>query len=124
MKLKKYENFVNERKVITNKGMVEKLKTFFEAEDFQVHLFEQDNMQCAEVEKWTDGGVDMVIVLIPFSKEEFIEYVKDFDIDEEIDLHRQAKDYRAAFTITQSVEDFTNFHKDLEEVVEKISELF
>ncbi len=42
------------------------------------------------------------------------------DIKEEIDLHRQRQDYKNAFTITQSVEDFTNFHNHLKEIVSKI----
>jgi hypothetical protein len=98
-----------------------KLQNFFEAEGFNVHLFEQDNQQCAEVEKWTERGVDMIFALMPFSKESFIERVKDFDVDEEIDLHRQGKDYRNAFTIRQSLEDFTDFHNELKEVSEKLS---
>ena len=49
------------------------LQKFFEDEGFNVDIFEQDNQRCAEIEKWTDGGVDMIINLIPFTKEEFIE---------------------------------------------------
>ena len=98
----------------------EKLQEFFEQENFNAHLFEQDGKQCAEVEKWTDGGVNMVFYLNPFTKESFIERVNDFDIDEEIDLHRQGQDYKNAFTITQSVKDFTDFHIHLKEVVSKL----
>ena len=97
-----------------------KLRDFFENEDFLVHPFEQDGQQCAEVEKWTDGGVDMIITLIPFTKDEFISYVDDFDIDEEIDFHRQDKQYKAVFTISQSMADFTEFHDMLKEVAEKL----
>lgn len=99
---------------------IEQLQSFFEENDFNVHLFEQNGEQCAEVEKWTDGGVDMIFTLCPFTKESFITSVNDFDIDEEIDLHRQGQDYKNAFTITQSVEDFTNFHNHLKEIVSKI----
>jgi hypothetical protein len=97
-----------------------KLQKFFENNEFRVHLFEQDNMQCAEIEKWTDGGVDMIISLMPFSKEEFIKYVEDFNIDEEIDLHRQDQQYKNVFTLSMSLNDFTDFHNSLKEVVEKL----
>lgn len=100
-----------------------KLKNFFEKQDFNVHLFEQDNQQCAEVEKWTDGGVDMIFTLMPFTAEKFIECVNDFDIDEEIDLHRQGKDYRNAFTISESLKDFKNFQKGLKKVVQRLKNL-
>lgn len=103
-----------------NTMTTEQLKTFFEERDFNVHLHEQDGVQCAEVEKWTDGGVDMIIGLVPFTKEEFIEYVNDFDVDEHIEITRQDKSYRAAFTIRQGLDDFTAFHNHLKEVVESI----
>lgn len=76
-------------------------------------IYEDDT--CMELEDWTNGGVNMFIYI---DKEEektatqqFINYVDNFDIDEEIDLHRQAKDYREAFRITESVKDFENWLK-------------
>jgi hypothetical protein len=99
----------------------DKLREFFEENEFNVHLFEQDGEQCAEVEKWTNGGVDMIFTLMPFTKEKFIERINDFSIDEEIDLHRQAQDYKNAFTISDSLKDFTDFHNHLKEVVVKIN---
>ena len=116
--IKTFENFKSDSDVST-----EKLQDFFEEEDFNVHLFEQDGEQCAEVEKWTDGGVDMILTLMPFTKESFIERVNNFDIDEEIELHRQGQDYKNAFTIRQSLDDFTNFHNDLKEVVSKLEQM-
>ncbi len=101
----------------------DKLKAFFEEQGFQVHLFEQDKKQCAEVEKWTDAGVDMIFTLQPFSKEEFIERVNDFSVDEEIDGHRKDERYKAAFKISESLKDFTDFHKHLKEVVVLLEKL-
>ena len=98
----------------------DKLKDFFEKENFLVHPFEQDGQQCAEVEKWTNGGVDMVITLMPFTPDEFIRYVDGFDVDEEIDFYRKDESYKNAFTIRQSLEDFTNFYENLKEVSEKL----
>ncbi len=99
------------------------LEEFFLSEEFLVHPFKQDKKQCAEVEKWTNGGVDMIITLQPFTKEKFIEYVNDFDVDDEIDNYRQDPTYKANFTITQSLEDFTDFHNMLKEVVTKLNNL-
>ena len=105
------------------KKSIAKLQAFFEDNGFNVHLFKQDKKQNAEVEKWTGGGVDMIMCLQPFTAEEFIQYVKDFDVDEEIEMHRQDKMYRNNFTISESVTDFTNFHNHLKEVAEKLTNL-
>ena len=102
---------------MTTEKLTEKLTEFFEEQEFQVHLTVQDNQQCAEVEMWTDGGVDMIIWLNPFTIEEFKSYVKDFDIDNEIELHRQGDDYKKAFTIRESLKDFTKYHNHLKKMV-------
>lgn len=96
------------------------LRDFFEREDFRVHLFEQDGMQCAELETWTDGGVNMIITLMPFTKEKFVSYVIDFDIDEEIDTHRQDSRYKQAFKLADSLNDFNSFKERLDDVVKKL----
>jgi hypothetical protein len=92
------------------------LKEFFNNEKFNVHLFKQDGVECAEIEKWTNGGVHMIIMLEPFIKEEFFNYVDNFDVDEEIDLYREQKLYRQNFTLTQSLKDFKTFYKYLKDV--------
>jgi len=98
----------------------EKLKAFFEENDFAVHLTEQDNVQCAEVETWTDGGVNMITWLNPFTVEEFEERVNNFDTDEEIELHRQGQDYKNAFSIRESLVDFEEYHNRLKDVLKKL----
>lgn len=100
-----------------------KLQDFFETEGFNVHLFQQDKKQCAEIEKWTDGGVDMIISLMPFTKEKFMEYVNDFNVDEEVDFYRQDVSYRNNFSISDGLKDFTDFHNGLKSVVEKLKSL-
>jgi len=95
----------------------ENLKNFFEEKDFNVHLTEQDNVQCAEVEIWTNGGVNMIMWLNPFTLEEFTQRVNDFDVDEEIELHRQGQDYKNAFTIRESLKDFEDYHNRLKDVL-------
>jgi len=93
-----------------------KLQNFLEENGFKVYLIEQDGVQCAEIEKWTYGGVDMNIFLNPFTIEEFKNYVNDFNIDEEIELCRQDQSYKNNFTISQSLKDFTYFHNQLKEI--------
>ena len=103
-----------------NNMTTEILKNFFEEKDFNVHLTEQDGNQCAEVETWTNGGVNMILWLNPFTVEEFKERVNNFDVDEEIELHRQGQDYKNAFTIRESVEDFEDFHIRLKDVLSEL----
>lgn len=94
------------------------LHEYLEENDRRVYLFEQDGQICAEVENWTNNGVDMIITLMPFNFDELQSYYEDFDIDEEIDLHRESKDYRNAFTIRQSVEDFEEWEQSLQELID------
>lgn len=96
------------------------LAGFFEEEGFNVHLFKENNVQCAEIEKWTPLGVDMIILLRPFCIDSFIEYVDNFDLNEEIDLHRQDSTYKSNFSVSDSVEDFGSFHESLKQVVKKL----
>ena len=44
-------------------------------------------------------------------------YINNFDIDEEIDLYRQDERYRSTFTITESVKDFQNWIKFIENII-------
>lgn len=103
-----------------NKFNIEYLRQFFENEGFEVDLFEQDDHSCAELEKWTDGGVDMIITLMPFTKNEFIDYVNDFDVDDLINTYRQDENYKINFTMAQSRKDFKKFHNDLKKTVKKM----
>lgn len=100
----------------------ENLKNFFEEKDFNVYLTEQDDVQCAEVETWTDGGVNMIVWLNPFTVQEFEQRVNDFSVDEEIDLHRQGQDYKNAFTIRESVKDFEDYHNRLKDVLSELQD--
>lgn len=100
---------------------IEKLTDFFENNNFIVHPVEEDGIKCAELETWTKGGVNMIIWLKPFNSKEFEEYVESFDMDEEIDVHRQDQRYKDDFTISQSVKDFEDFTNRLKETVKKLS---
>lgn len=93
------------------------LHKYLEENDRRVYLFEQDGQICAEVENWTNGGVDMIINCMPFCVNELQNYLEGFDIDEEIDLYRESEDYRNAFTIRQSLEDFEGWRNELEMLI-------
>jgi hypothetical protein len=99
------------------------LTGFFEDNRFNVHLFKQDKVQVAELEIWTTGGVDMIICLNPFTKEGFISYANDFDVDDEIRTYSQDKTYCAAFTLRQSLDDFEEFQTLLKGIVGKLNAL-
>lgn len=101
---------------------IEKLQAFFEENEFIVHLFEQDNEQCAELESWTKKGVNMIIQLIPFTAESFIDYVENFNVDEEIDLHRQDEKYKKAFSLGVSLDDFNAYANMLDTVASSLKE--
>lgn len=81
---------------------------------------------CYELEQWTNGGVDMIITLHKEDNrfnsltEQFRYYVDGFDIDEEIELYREGKDYREAFTIRQSVEDFESWVEYITDIVKEL----
>lgn len=66
-----------------------------------------------ELESYTDGGVDMFITIEKDNSNNLLEqlrlFVENFDIDEEIDIHRQDTDYRRNFTIRESINDFENW---------------
>ena len=61
--------------------------------------------------------IGQIINLLPFCIEELQDYYDYFDIDDEIDLHRQDERYRKAFRITESVRDFTGWIESLERVI-------
>lgn len=98
-----------------------KFQDFFEL-FFSVHVKKEDTDM--ELETWTDGGVNMIIYIKKDNCiDAFIEYVNWFDIDNEIELHRESDTYRHAFTIRQSLTDFETFHEWLEDIVNIIEEV-
>lgn len=43
--------------------------------------------------------------------------LKNFDVEEEIDLHREGESYKRAFTLRQSLNDFEDYLKWLNKIV-------
>lgn len=83
----------------------------------------EDN-QIIQLENWTDGGVDTIIYINKNEDinhlDQFKNFINNFDIDEEIEIHREDKNYRNDFSISDSFEDFKNYLKDLKEILKKM----
>lgn len=101
---------------------------FLEEHGFAVSRYEENGKVVGiNFEDWTEGGVDMIHMLDgrrkdmtdeDWWKEEVVSIYENFSVDEEIDLHRQAQDYRDAFTCRQSVHDFEAWEQRLKEMAE------
>lgn len=100
-----------------NKEQTE-LQSFLEYKGFKVFVSDE----CCELENYTKRGVSMLHVIQPFSKIELISTFSSFDVDEEIDLHRQDERYRKVFTIRQSVYDFEEYERKLEDCITELNE--
>ena len=79
-----------------------------------------------ELESWTNGGVNMFISIDKNSDNNLLEqlerFVENFDIDEEIDIHREDENYKRKFTIRESINDFENWVDYIEECISKLEE--
>lgn len=97
----------------------EKIQEFFELFFTNVDICHFSNGDSLEMETWTDGGVNMIVCLEDEKGliESFKDYVEYFDVEEEIDLHRQGESYKKAFTLRQSLDDFEDYLKWLNKIV-------
>lgn len=116
---------------LKQKIVLENIIKTLESFGYRVSLYGSNGMNNGiEIETWTTGGVNMHH-LIQFD-ENFIdiyniekinkqieEIVDNFSVDDEIDIHRQADDYRQFFSIKSSLEDFEEYEKNLEEMSDK-----
>ena len=94
---------------VKNNNAVEFFSLFFNIDD------NEDNY---ELETWTEGGVNMVVTITKKNwKEDFRKYVNGFDIDEQINLIQNVRNYQSALTYRQSVEDFEDYKKWLVSVL-------
>lgn len=89
------------------------------------NIYEDTDNTELELEDWTGGGVDMLIQ-IDLKRgnivEELSDYLNSFDIDEEIDLHRQDERYRNDFKITESVKDFEDWVEYIKNIIKQLKE--
>lgn len=119
-------DFLNEGKNYFGMSVdyIKQQKKFFKKEGFIVSIHKDKGVICAELDKLTEGGINMHITLKPFSYVTFVDYVENFDIDEEIKILRQDEEYIKGFTIDSSKEDITNFYNSLNDIAEKILKYF
>lgn len=96
-----------------------KIQEFFELFFAHVDICKFANGDGIEMETWTDGGVNMIVCLENDKGllEDFKDYVENFDVEEEIDLHREGESYKRAFTLRQSLNDFDDYLKWLNKIV-------
>ena len=96
-----------------------KIQEFFELFFAHVDICNFANGDGIEMETWTDGGVNMLVWLENEDNllEDFKEFVENFDVEEEIDLHREGESYKRAFTLRQSLNDFEDYLKWLNKIV-------
>lgn len=96
-----------------------KIQEFFELFFAHVDICNFANGDGIEMETWTDGGVNMIVCLENDKGllEDFKDYVENFDVEEEIDLHREGESYKRAFTLRQSLNDFEDYLKWLNKIV-------
>ena len=99
----------------------EKAKLVLE-KHFKVHDMDDDDRY--ECETWTDGGVNMFV--LPDKDniiETFCDYVRSFDMDDEIDVHRQDRQYCRDFSIRESVADFEAYEEWLRGIEKEMKAL-
>ena len=91
--------------------------------DNNFKIYESNNN--IELETWTSRGVNMRIYLDKDKSiiEQLEDYINYFDIDEEIDLHREGGDYRLAFTIKESLNDFEDYLEWVEGILKQLKEV-
>lgn len=102
---------------MNNEKFIEEISQYF-------GVYESDGD--VELETWTDDGVNMHILLYDEKMsyyEQFENYIKNFDVDEMVDLHRQIDEYRNDFTIRESLEDFEEFSKWLLLISDELEQL-
>ena len=93
--------------------------------NIQIFKYKEDGKLCGyELNTYTEGGLNQ-IVFVDFRdtkkdpenekdfKELFSERIESIDVDEEIEMNRQNKGYRDAFTLTQALKDVKAWKKGL-----------
>ena len=118
IKFDKIDNTILKKKgkiTMNNKMFLEQIQEYFSV---------YDSGDSIELETWTNRGVNMFVILHKDIDDSYFDqfkaYVQDFDIDEEIDLHRENEQYKRSFTIRESLEDFEEYLLFLETIVQNL----
>lgn len=108
-----------------------------EQHNFVLHEYEEQGIVCGyEMETWTDNGVNMIHFIdcrmssYPdgLTAQNVLEELKKisayFDVDLQVDSHRESDRFRMAFSIRQALEDFEGYEARLTEFVRVVQEEF
>jgi hypothetical protein len=102
-----------------------------ENNEISIDDYTEENKLCGyELNTYTSAGVNQIIFLDFRNKgnakkvndfiEKFSERINDIDIDDEIEMNRQDQRYKDTFTLRESLNDFEEWKKGLEEIVNEI----
>ena len=108
-----------------------------EQHNFVLHEYEEKGIVCGyEMETWTDNGVNMIHFIDcrvsshpdGLTAQNVLEELKQisayFDVDLQIDVHREGDSFRKAFSIRQALDDFEAYEARLAEFVRAVQEEF
>lgn len=111
---------------------MKKIFNKIEKASISIHEYEENDKLCGyELNTYTNGGLNQV-VLVDFRdtdkdpkkakdfKELFLQRVKDIDVYEEVEMNRQNKQYRDAFTLRESLDDIEEWKKELVKLAESL----
>ena len=98
-------------------------------------MYENGITNGMQIETWTNGGVDMIhtfyfcddfqdIYGVDNIQSELQDLYDNFSIDDEIDMYRQDDKYKSDFTISESLQDFTEYQKTLEDLTKNFTSKF
>ena len=108
----------------TIEEIIEKLET----EGISVHEYKENGGHCGyELNTYTNAGVNQIIFLDfrntefdPKNVEDFLEVynerIESIDIDEEIEINRQDENFKSAFSLETSIQDFKEWKLTLESI--------
>lgn len=102
-----------------------------ENNEISIDNYTEENKLCGyELNTYTKAGVNQIIFLDfrnsgnPKKANDFIgkfsERIDDIDIDDEIEMNRQDQRYKDNFTLRESLNDFEDWKKGLEEIIKEI----
>ena len=112
---------------------LQQILDIIEAKGISIDNYEENGKLCGyELDTYTAGGVNQIIFLDFRNEEqdaenandfidEFNSYVRNIDIDEEIELNRQNQNYKDNFTLRQSLDDFEEWKSELKEIAEELN---
>lgn len=98
--------------------VLKELENFFLNEGFKIHKFEEGGELCADLEKETDLGINVLIPIIPFTSDGYVKAVRKFDIETEVEVARSVNAHAKVFSLEETTSDIEDFNYNLEELID------